>query len=366
MPMIQKWNYICKELIEKQREDSLEDEYEMTVYNHFRYALEWYDCIKRQDGCVYVGTEKPKRPDMLATIGDIRQFVVEVKRPGKSITEQNRHQLRSYINELYLRCGLLIGKSIELYYKFSNDAPVLIKTFEFQEDTKDGARFVELFGRRTFSPEVLREYCECELAARKQEDELKTELEILCSEQGRMVLKGLVADYLADKGYDRLLVEEKMNDMVVSASRKLIAPEDVVCDINADEYNIPPQNDRIRRRRKYFSLNGSAPMGCGVFALAVVKQFVRDNPHLTYYEIRRALPPWAKIRTKQEIKQEKSDKNDERFEERWFMAQDEMMCSSDGKIFALTNQWSAAGKYPSDILPMIDFARRQGYVVEEV
>ena len=50
---------------------------------------------------------------------------------------------------------------------------------------------------------------------------------------------------------------------------------------------------------------------------------------------------------------------------RWFTRHEELMTSADKLVFALTTQWGANGPNPT-IRPMIEFARKQGYTVEEL
>ena len=100
-------------------------------------------------------------------------------------------------------------------------------------------------------------------------------------------------------------------------------------------------------------------MGCGRLALSIVRQFVVDNPHLTYDEVRRKLPVCAKISTFAEMRNEDQI--------RYFSAPEELLKSSDGVEYVLTNQWTAAGgRYPNDIQPMVEFAQSQGYSIEEL
>lgn len=99
--------------------------------------------------------------------------------------------------------------------------------------------------------------------------------------------------------------------------------------------------------------------------MAIVRQYVKENPHLSYREIQQRLPSCATIGTWKEIEQESAVRHDPRFMSRWFTRHEELMTSADKQVFALTTQWGANGPNPN-ILPMIEFARKQGYTVEEL
>jgi hypothetical protein len=70
-------------------------------------------------------------------------------------------QLFSYMRQLKLEFGLLIGQSIQLFYDgdlTESDDPVLLETIEFSKDNAKGIAFVDLFTKHGFSQEKLKAY----------------------------------------------------------------------------------------------------------------------------------------------------------------------------------------------------------------
>lgn len=366
--MTQKWNRICTKLKRLKDSSCTEKEYENKVRECFDYLLDWDDEVKTQVH-IPIGSAMTLIPDIIISSDNIYQFVIELKKPTNVLTERQCIQLFSYMKQLKLDYGLYVGENIQLYYDHPDDKedPVLIKTFEFKEDTNDGLKFIELFERKTFSQERLREYCECILDAKRQEEELKRDLNVLFSEQGEEILKGLVIDYLVGKGYIREIIEINMKGRTFSGRESNIKSERSILNCSFDDSSTKVSS-QIRQKRKQYSLNGTRIKGCGRLALAIVKKFVQDNPDLSYSEIQKQLPEWAKIKTPSEIDKEATGihAGDKRYKNRWYLDSTDMICSSDGKVFALTHEWSAKEALSSSIQPMIEFARKHGYTIEEL
>ena len=92
-------------------------------------------------------------------------------------------------------------------------------------------------------------------------------------------------------------------------------------------------------------------------ALTIVKMFVKDNPHLTFRQLKEILPlPIKELSAIQDWKKMTTDKSKHT---RWFEESNDLMHSSDGVTFAFTTQ---IGK--GNIDAMIDLAKKQGYQIE--
>lgn len=374
------WNEISYYLLKCKERNSLEKDYENTIV-HCLTLLGWKQSLGDiNTQCpVQVGHET-KLADIVVSSEGVEHFVIEVKRPGHIISSKDEQQLFSYMRVRKFQFGLYIGEDIRLYYDDSTSAEITEPAFivDITKDNSDGESLVELLSKGSFDVERLREFCirkkEEALKASMKEQIINEEIIKLLNDTEGAFFKNLYREYCITKGMD-----DDFSERVLEKISFKVSPYSVNAECNSvlSEFNIEQvrkeRSDKGIRRAPYqpktvkkFSFNGSQALGCSRLALTIVKQFIKDNPNCTYIEIQRALPAWAKLRTIDEIKYEKSLKNDEFYERRWFTDDKDMMMSSDGKVFALTTQWSAKGMYSSDIQPMIDFARRQGYDVKEL
>lgn len=374
------WNEISFDLSDCKERCSLEKEYENTIV-HCLTILGWKKYLGDiNTQCpIQVGHET-KLADIVVSSEGVEQFVIEVKRPGHIINSEDERQLFSYMRVRKVQFGLYIGDDIRLYYDDSVSAEIPEPAFivDITKDNLDGEQFVELFSKRSFDLERLREFCiskkEEALKASIKEQAINEEINNILNDTEGVFFKNLYREYCAAKGMDDDFAEKVLEKISFEVRPSIVNAEysSVLSEINTEQLRKERSDKGIRKAPyqpktvKKFSFNGSQALGCSRLALAIVKQFVKDNPKYTYMEIQRALPAWAKLRTISEINYEKSQKNDDYFERRWFTNSQDMLTSADGKEFSLTTQWSAKGKYPSDIQPMIDFARRQGYDVKEI
>ena len=374
------WNEISYYLSKCKERNSLEKDYENTIV-HCLTLLGWKQSLGDiNTQCpVQVGHET-KLADIVVSSEGVEQFVIEVKRPEHIISSKDEQQLFSYMRVRKFQFGLYIGEEIRLYYDDSPSAEITEPAFivDITKDNSDGEQFVELFSKRSFCVENLKEFCirkkEEALKASMKEQAINEEINKILNDTEGLLFKKLYREYCIAKGMDDDFAEKVLEKISFEVSPYNVNAEcsSVLSEFNTEQVR-KERSDKGIRRASYqpkaarkFTFNGSQTLGCSRLALAIVKQFIKDNPNCTYLEIQRALPAWAKLRTIDEIKYEKSLKNDEFYERRWFTDTEDMMISSDGKVFALTTQWSAKGMYPSDIQPMIDFARRQGYDVKEL
>ena len=371
------WNEICLELSDCKRRNVQEKEYENTIVRCLVF-LGWKKSLSEitTQYPVQVGHET-KLADIVVSSEGIEQFVIEVKRPSHVICQEDERQMFSYMrllkNQVWF--GLYIGDDIRLYYddRSSQSFPEPLFIVDIVKDNPDGVRFVELFAKESFDIEKLQEFCRQKKDELDKEQKIKEEIEMLLSGNGEELFKRLYCEYCISKGLEEDFAKRVLEKISVNfLSKDHQTSTHYLSDLHK---NSPVDNvweDRIRNKTafqskhlKRYSLNKSNPLGCGRLALAIVRQYVKENPHLTYKEIQQRLPSCAAIGTWKEIEQESATRHDPRFMSRWFTRHEELMTSADKQVFALTTQWGANGPSPN-ILPMIDFARKQGYVVEEL
>ena len=365
------WNEITYWLSSCKDRNVLEKEYENTIVQCLG-LLGWKKYIGEitTQYAVQVGHET-KLADIVVSLDNVEQFVIEVKRPGHIIQPEDERQLVSYMRLLKhpVPFGLYIGDKIRLYFDNGTSFPEMIFCLDVSNDNIAGETFVNLFGRNTFKKSILIDYCTNIIDKRNRVKQLNNEFDLFISDSSNRIKK-LIINYFTEKGHQHDDICEVIEEYEISLrhkTRPIITPEE---DDNGARIQ---RSDKGMRKGAYhpktinkFSLNGSEALGCSRLALAITRQFIKDNPLLTISEIRKVLPPWARVRTLDEIHREMALKNDAYYERRWFTDKEDMLTDGEGTSFALTTQWSANGKYPSDIKPMIDFARRQGYEIKEL
>jgi hypothetical protein len=107
---------------------------------------------------IQLGSSGKIIPDIIVkSLVNNESFVIEVKKPSADIeNKSHKNQLFSYMRQLKLVNGLLIGNKIQIYYdgmhnyNISED-PVLLKSIEISELDKNGALFIDLFHKNSFS-----------------------------------------------------------------------------------------------------------------------------------------------------------------------------------------------------------------------
>ena len=371
------WNEICFDLSECKRRNVLEKDYENAIVQCLA-ILGWKKYLGEitTQYPVQVGHET-KLADIVVSSEGIEQFVIEVKRPGHTICQEDERQMFSYMRLLkhQVMFGLYIGDDIRLYYddRSSQSFPEPLFIVDISKDNPDGVRFVELFAKESFDIEKLQEFCRWKKKELNKEQEIKEEIKMLLSGNGEELFKRLYREYCISRGLEedfaeRVLDKTSVNFFSKDQQTTVQCPSDRHKNSPVDSRWVDTLTDRPTFQPKHirrYSLNRSNPLGCGRLALAIVRQYVKDNPHLTYKDIRLRLPDCATIGTWKEIEQESAVRHDPRFMSRWFTRHEELMISADKQVFALTTQWGANGPNPN-ILPMIEFARKQGYTVEEL
>lgn len=172
---------------------------------------------------LHIGSVNRIEPDLLFKSDDARNlFVIEVKRPGIDLNLDNQKQLFSYMRQLKLDYGILIGKEIQVFYDgnlYKADIPLMIEKIPFIKDNEKGEIFVELFNKSNFNFENLDKFTQKKLDQidkRKQSTKLK---KLILSEE----FKGNVIAILKEKllnDYDSEILDKVFEELEVEISDK--------------------------------------------------------------------------------------------------------------------------------------------------
>ena len=88
-------------------------------------------------------------------------FVIEIKQPNIPLNSRFQQQLFSYMRQLKLEYGILIGQGIQIFYDgdlAKQEDPILLETIKFTKDNEKGLKFVEIFAKENFNQESLRNF----------------------------------------------------------------------------------------------------------------------------------------------------------------------------------------------------------------
>lgn len=167
-------------------------------------------------------------PDIIVkSLQNNESFVIEVKKPSADI-ENNSHknQLFSYMRQLKLENGLLIGNKIQIYYDGKlnkSEEPILLKSIDVSESDKDGLLFLNLFQKETFSYQHIEIFAEKtikELATQSHKKKLR---ELLLSSDYQEKIQEFITGGL-QQNWDKETIKTVLNQLSISICPKNTPP----------------------------------------------------------------------------------------------------------------------------------------------
>lgn len=361
------WNTICSDLTNEKLRQATEKDYQSKVFTHFYYLLGWYSERVEQQYQQRVGSNvQYVYPDIVFFANNEKLFVIEMKQPNHIQTKEDIEQLSSYMKLLPVQFGIYIGEHIELYYKpFDSEIPTSVLKIEFIVNSEKGKTFVELFKRENCSLEKLTEFCKLQIEKIEKENRINDYINELTSDTGKQLLIDLLSSKLYTDGYtdesvnkiiDNIEINITNKNQLQNSRKEEITIPKVIDSIEVFEYKHKNKSNLDYTR---YLFNGKGNYGKGRLSLEIVKQFVQDNPNLTYNQLKHTIP--LPILSFDEIQLWKQTTKDQSKNKRWFEEKDDLMVSYDRIIFAFTNQIGSG-----NIGKIIDFGRRQGYSIEPI
>ena len=220
----EKWNEICFLLSENIRTDISESDFEQNVIQALR-VLDW----KEYSGDIeirpsfQVGASNRITPDFVIKSSDNRKlFVIEIKQPNIPLNSKFQQQLFSYMRQLKLEYGILIGQGIQVFYDGNlakQDDPILLETIKFTKDNEKGLKFVELFAKDSFNQDSLKSFTLTGLKKINRREEHKDLTKKILSENYQEKISELIKqDFLNE--YDGELIESVLKELKIEIKRK--------------------------------------------------------------------------------------------------------------------------------------------------
>lgn len=327
-----KWNDIVIVLKECQTGNVLEKNYQQEIENQFK-LLGWsvyYGCIESKPQIETANTSI--YPDIVLKKNGVRVLPVELKRPTNNLKKKNERQLFSYMRQLELRVGLYIGEKMQLYYNAPDDtdAPHPILTTGFQPDSPEGEILCNLLSHDNFDVNLLEKFCADRLEKKRYREQLRTEFaDVFSEENGNSFIRGLIREHFVDKSIDDVILDEEISRIELTVGY-------------GNHKKTAKATKNESKRLKKYSLNGSRPMFKRTLVLEAVGMYVEKNPTATYEEIEKVfnvkeMPGGYKVVRRMSEIQEGLEAGS--LTGRFFTAKSQILRSSDGVEFAVSNQW---------------------------
>jgi hypothetical protein len=214
--MQETWKRFVYPLIEDKKQDVEEETYHHHIENQLM-LLGWEpwkgEIIHKQS--LRIGNRNRMEPDILVSRNDEYQFVIEVKRPGKTQLKEEITQLESYMRQLRLDVGIYIGEHIEIFFDKPNTNHV-VSVFRLALDLEEkrGARFVELFSKESFSKDGIVDFCKERIQEIQRQNSLNEIRESLIADAQTNIVESLIP-YLIEK-YGNSFSEDEIKSMLTT------------------------------------------------------------------------------------------------------------------------------------------------------
>jgi hypothetical protein len=178
MTATEKWNKIVK-IYNKHLNEK--EEVVQSVWEDILIELFGYSRLDREvesHRTIQIGATERTIPDIIVKSGDADLFVLELKQLSKLLKQGMEVQLFSYLKQLKNDVGVLICDKIYIYdYVYEkNDAEQDKAEIEFVIDNPDGAKFVEMFCKSTFSRETISRFIQEQINSIAKTELIKKEL----------------------------------------------------------------------------------------------------------------------------------------------------------------------------------------------
>lgn len=359
----EKWNEICFLLSDNIRTDISESDFEQNVIQALR-VLDWKEFLGDLQirPSFQIGASNRIMPDFVVNSAEKKNlFVIEIKQPSIPININFQQKLFSYMRQLRLQYGVLIGQVIQIFYDgdlTDHDDPVLIETIEFERDSAKGLKFVELFSKQTFSYETLKTFTLNSLKKiNRKADQKKLQQKILSTEYQSELLELIKQDFL--NNYDAELIDNVLKEISIKIQPK---QQTAVEKPTFQNYvSSQTENKSIRDKTKYIINGTSARLPKNRFVLEFVKAYLQKYP-TDFSSLKQVFKDEYQgstgvINKLDFVETKYANKSNKRH----FTGNNEILTSADNVQFVVSTEW---GK--DNIKNIVDLARENGFEIQEV
>ncbi|MCL2051198.1 MAG: type I restriction enzyme HsdR N-terminal domain-containing protein [Lachnospiraceae bacterium] len=211
------WNEICFHI--NRNRDSSERDFQKAV--EFLFEKLGWSAYKGEivtGKIIPVGAAHSLKPDVIINADGKDIIVVELKKPSVALSDRNADQLMSYMRQLKIDFGILLGETMQFYCE-SNKGIVKIKDIPFTMRSDEGAELIALLSKDGYLFDALNQYCADRLCDMEDLQETKRQINMLCSEIGASIVSGLLKDKLL-KELSANVVSSIMDEIEINVSLK--------------------------------------------------------------------------------------------------------------------------------------------------
>ncbi len=268
------------------------------------------------------------------------QVIIESRPANHEQQEDDILMLSMFMKQFDVNIGMYFGERVEVYYKESASKRAF-KLFEIELSANDPKweQFYTLFERSTFNPQRICAYYSDRLRVIQDENLIEQQIEELTAEKGHEIIENAITEFLHQQEIPSGLIDAILSKLDITITRNDgIATIAAANDIPSDTPQYIP--NKIYQKAR-FSINGKGNYGVGRLALAIVTIITKQNPQLTYSQLKRKFNILREnIKSVNEINDWKAMCSDSHKDHRWFESIDEILTAGDGIKFAVSTQWS--------------------------
>jgi len=278
------WNDICFRIKDKNH-FSAEREFQIIaefIFDKLGWSMRKNEIITQKK--IPIGSSGSVRPDIIIADKEKYLFVIELKKPNVSISEQNAEQLFSYMRLLGVNFGIILGESIQIFYDLlnSNEKPLNIGEISFIDNSEEGINFIKLLSKSEYSKENIDNFCKEKLKFKIEKEKAQNFLDHLCSPNGVDIIKKLLKNKLSSE-FSENTIKFILEKIIISISKKEVVNQSI-SPLSGNECIIG-ENYSDDKDYSQYRLDGKFVGGKGKLVLAVVKEYVRKHPNITLEEI---------------------------------------------------------------------------------
>ena len=360
----EKWNEICFLLSDKNFQSDLsETEFKKKVIQALR-ILDWKEYkgeIEKEQSLQFGSVKDKLRPDFIIKSENKRILVIEVKLPNVPINSNYQRQLFSYMRQVKLEYGILIGQGIQVFYDgdlINQDDPILLETLHLTEDSEKGQKFVELFSKESYSAELLKSFTLNSLKKiNRKEDHKKLIQKILSDDYQTKIIELIKQDFLNE--YDGELIDNVLQEISVNISSNL--------DTKIEEQKTPKKNwesnvhQNTRDKTKYIINGNGRKLAKNRFVLELVREYLKKKPtdfkSLKNIFLDEYQGSTGVINTLDSVRNKYANRGNKRH----FIGQNEILVSADNVQFVVCTEWRK-----DNVDNIVDLARKNGFEISEI
>ena len=222
------WNEICFLVKQHRKPTSTERDFQIEA-EHLFEKLGWSrfkgEIITQK--VIPIGSAQNLRPDIIIAKDHKQMIVAELKKPNAEIVLRNSDQLVSYMLQLRLRFGLLIGDTLQVFYDIpeDNEKPVKVIEIPFTPDQEDGAELINVLMKDSYSDENFAAWCKKKIAESTNATEAARLTKLLTSEDGNALLLGVLKSHLNTRFSEEVVTKVLENLLIRIEAKKQIPIE---------------------------------------------------------------------------------------------------------------------------------------------